>query len=142
MQEFSIFLSHHPFLSLGIAAAFLLLMVVEFYRTKHKQAALSPTQAVQHINHDQAVVIDLRPIELYRKGHIIGAQQFNAATLLKENKALEKLNAKNLIIVCAQGHESQKIASQLLKRGFKASPLAGGMRAWSEASLPVIKEEK
>jgi rhodanese-related sulfurtransferase len=44
------------------------------------------------------------------------------------------------VVVCASGMRSAKAAQQLKKMGHeKAQSLAGGMKAWREANLPVNK---
>jgi len=52
---------------------------------------------------------------------------------------LEKFKSKPIIVVDNSGFESQKIASFLLKQGYTAYSLNGGMRAWATAQMPIIK---
>ena len=51
-----------------------------------------------------------------------------------------KNKATPLILVCASGMRSKRAVATATKLGFeRAQSLAGGMRAWREAGLPVEK---
>jgi rhodanese-related sulfurtransferase len=140
MQDLTTFIANHPFLSLATAVIFVLLMVVELIRARGKVFNITPAEATQKINHDNAVVIDIRPNDAYRQGHIISAYSMLPQEIKDNPKKLEKFRARTIILVCQTGNESQKIAALLLKQGYNAYSLASGMRAWSEAQMPVVKE--
>lgn len=142
MQDFITFLSNHPMLTLAAIILLILLMIIEFIRAKRSGGNISPLQVTQMINHDNAVLIDLRPNDVYRNGHIIDALSMTMKDVTENTKKIEKFKSRPIIIVCQTGTESQKIAALLLKRGYNAHALAGGMRAWSEAQMPLVKEQK
>src|SRR5262245_627869 len=137
MQEFTTFISNHPMLSLATAIILALLIIVELLRARGGSGQLSPLQVTRLINHDNAVVIDVRPSELYRKNHIIDAQSISINEIQSHAKKLEKFKGRPIIVVCSVGNESQKIAASLLKQGLIAYSLAGGMRAWNQAEMPL-----
>lgn len=140
MQEVVSFISHHVLLSSGIVIIFALLIMVELLRAKKNMHAISPLHATQMINHNHAIVIDIRPPDLFQKGHIIDAQLIAANDFLKMPvKKREKFKTKPLIFVCQTGLEAQKIAATMRKQGYNAYVLAGGMRAWLDAQMPIIK---
>lgn len=140
MQELTTFISNHTELGIAVALIILLLIVVELLRAKRKSFSLTPSQATQMMNHDNAVVIDIRPTDAYRKGHIINAQSLPAQEIRDNPKKIEKYKNRPLLIVCNAGLESQKLAALLLKQGYNAFSLAGGLRSWSEAQMPLVKE--
>lgn len=140
MQEITTFISHHLALSLAAIIVFLLVIVVEMLRTKRNTFNIGIPKAVQMINHENAVVIDIRPEDAYRKGHIIDARNMPANTLRESPKKLEKFKNKPIILVCVAGIETQKLASSLIKSGYQAFSLAGGIKAWHEAQMPIVKE--
>lgn len=140
MHEFITFLSSHSVLTAAIIVVLFSVMIVEFFRAKRSNFEVKPIQAIQLINHDNAVVIDIRSNEHYRKGHIINAYSMNAQDLNQSVKKLEKFWTRPILIVCGTGAESQKLAASLLKRGYNAYSISGGIRAWSEAQMPLIKE--
>lgn len=140
MQDFTAFVSQHPMLFLAAVILIALLIIVEVMRNKRPAFNLAPQEAIQLINHKQAVVIDTRPKEAYKKGHIIHAHSMPGESIQSNLKKIEKFKSKPIIVVCPQGMGSQKIAQNLLQQGYQAYSLAGGLRSWSEAGLPLIKE--
>lgn len=142
MQDIINFLSSHPLLSISMVIVLILLMIIEFFRNQQKAFALTPLQATQKINHDHAIVIDLRDKESYLKSHIINSISLPLAEIKNPTQSLVKYKGKPLIFVCNSGLEAQKIAAQSLKQGYNAYSLAGGIRSWSQAEMPLIKESK
>ena len=45
---------------------------------------------------------------------------------------------RTVITVCRSGHRSAKAAALLARHGRDVLNLAGGMRAWARAGLPVV----
>jgi rhodanese-related sulfurtransferase len=107
---------------------------------KRNNFRITATQAVQLINRQNAAIIDIRATDSFRKGHIIDAVSLTSKEIMDGSKKIEKFKNKPVIIVCNAGIESQKIAALLLKQGYNAFSLSGGIRAWSEAELPLVKE--
>lgn len=140
MQDILIFISQHWLLTTALVIVLVLLMIVEVIRLKQNTFNISPLQTTQLINHENATVIDIRTTETFKKGHIIGANAISAQEIRENSKKLEKFKTRPLIIVCNAGIESQKIATLLLKQGYNVYSLHGGMRAWSEAEMPIVKE--
>ena len=140
MQDLTVFITHHPFLSAATLAVLILVMLVEFIRAKRNVFNINPAEVTQLINRENALVIDIRQNEVYRKSHIIDALSIDTKDIHKQPNKLEKFKARPIIIVDNSAHESQKIAALLLKRGYNAYSLSGGMRAWNEAQMPVVGE--
>lgn len=140
MQDISTFISNHTALSGAAFILIVLLMIVEFLRLKRNAFFVSPMKATQLINHDNAVVIDIRSKEAYNQGHIIDSEILSTTEIQNNPKKIERFRSKPIIIVCNSGVESQKLAAVLLKRGYNAYSLAGGLRAWSNAQMPLVKE--
>ena len=98
---------------------------------------VSPAEAVRLINREKAVVIDVCEPAEFAAGHVTGARSVPLASLegareLPSNKSLP------LVVVCASGMRAQRAAGTLRKLGYaNAQVLAGGMKAWREANLPV-----
>lgn len=139
MQEMINFLSNHPILTTIAIVLCGLVFFVEYLRTKGGKFNIPPVQATQLINRNNAVVIDIRNNDAFRKGHIIDAQSLSANEIQQNPKKVEKYKSRPIIIVCGAGNESQKIAALLIKQGYNAYSLAGGMRAWIDAQMPIVK---
>ena len=102
-------------------------------------AGLTPAAAVQLINREKAVVIDVCEPAEFAAGHIGGARsiplgQLEGAKGLPTNKTLP------LVLVCASGMRARKAAAVARKLGHeRVHVLEGGLAAWREAGLPVEK---
>jgi rhodanese-related sulfurtransferase len=96
-----------------------------------------PAEAVRLMNREKAVVIDVCEPAEFAQGHIVGARSIPLATL-ETSKDLPSNKNLPLVVVCASGARAQRAAAALTQRGHaNVQTLAGGMRAWREANLPV-----
>ena len=95
---------------------------------------------VLKINHDEATVIDIRSVNAFQEGHIVGAMNCPADNFEQKVNSLNKFKNKHLVIVCNLGNSAVKIAKQLKDQGFtQVSILQGGIQAWRTAGLPLQK---
>ena len=138
MQNFILFVHDHILISSALVMVFGLLIAIEWIKQKRSTEQLTPAVATQRLNREDAVVVDIRSTDLFTQGHII-----NAISLPVVNSdSIKKLNAfktQLLIIADSTGAESSKAAEIILRAGFKITTLAGGMRAWKEAGMPIVK---
>ena len=139
MQEILEFVTRHPYLNLAALTIFLLLLILELLRAKRNIFNINPVKVVQLMNHENAAVIDIRSSEAYKQGHIIESVLMPAQTFSENTKKLEKFKSRPIIIVADTNPVSQKMASQLLKQGYNAYALTGGIRAWNDAQMPLVK---
>jgi rhodanese-related sulfurtransferase len=101
---------------------------------------VDPVAAVQLINHEDAVIIDVREQSEWSQGHLPGARHIPLADLPKYMQELEKHRGHHVICQCASGMRSARAAASLKKAGFdKIYSLKGGINAWRSAGLPVEK---
>ncbi len=101
---------------------------------------LKPEAAVQLINREKAVVIDVCSKAEFSAGHVVGARNIPLDQLESELPGAVKNKALPLILVCASGMRSNRAVALAKKLGYeKAASLEGGMRAWRVANLPVEK---
>ena len=102
--------------------------------------ALTPASAVQLINREKAVVIDVCEAEEFAAGHVGGAKNIPLGQLEERLPSVVKNKAVPVVLVCASGARSTRAAAIARKLGYeKAESLAGGLKAWRDASLPVEK---
>jgi rhodanese-related sulfurtransferase len=101
---------------------------------------LSPNAAVQLINREKAVVIDVSEADEFATGHVGGAKNIPVNEIdAKLDKAV-KNKALPLILVCSTGARASRVQAAAKKIGFdNTHVLAGGLKAWREANLPVEK---
>lgn len=122
--------------------AVLILVIVTFGKDIFSKAkTLDFNQATLLINNEDAVVVDIRSQADFAKGHIVDSVQVNSADI-KTGKIpeLEKYRDRPLIVACYNGANSQGVAEKLIKLGFKASSLQGGINAWNAANLPLTRK--
>ncbi len=123
-----------------ITGAFVILLgMLIAYELSKGGRSLSTGELTNLVNKDQAVVIDIRSTKDYAAGHIVGALNFPQDKVLTRTAELEKHKAKTLIIVDAVGQHSGSVARELLKSGFNAAKLSGGVSTWRADNLPLVK---
>jgi len=100
---------------------------------------VTASEAVRLINREKAVLVDVGEPAEYAAGHAVGARNLPLATLdgakgLPGNKTLP------VVLLCPTGMRATRAAAQLRKQGYeRVLVLAGGTKAWREASLPFEK---
>ena len=138
-QQIVQFILNHWELWLAFATLVILILINERLSQKKMPHSLTPAEAIAAMNHDHAVVIDLRSKEAFNQGHIIGSIRMDATDLQK----LQKYKTTPLLIVCERGIQSNALALKLRKQDFlNTMILRGGIDAWTAESLPTIKNKK
>ena len=103
-------------------------------------AGLPPAAAVQLINREKAVVIDVCEPAEYQAGHVGGARSIPLGELEAKLPGAVKNKATPLVLVCASGMRSGRAVAIARKLGYdNAQSLSGGLKSWREASLPIEK---
>jgi rhodanese-related sulfurtransferase len=101
---------------------------------------LVPAAAVQLINREKAVVIDVCEPGEFAAGHVVGARNVPLGELETKLGAAVKNKALPLILVCQSGARSGRAVAIAKKLGYEqAQSLAGGLSGWRAANLPVEK---
>jgi len=101
---------------------------------------VSAAQAVLKVNREKGVMIDVCEPAEFQAGHAVGSKSIPLGQLEKRLSDLPKDKNTPVLIMCASGMRAKRAAAQLRKAGFvNATAVAGGMRAWREAGLPVEK---
>lgn len=102
--------------------------------------SLSAADAVQRINREKAVVVDVREPEEYAQGHITNAKNIPLSQLEERLPQVAKNKALPVVLVCDKGGRSVRAEAQAKKLGYtKAQALSGGMKGWRAAGMPVVK---
>ena len=141
MEKLPQFIINHSLLVAEFIIALIVLFVLET-RSKGlgRSNRLTPSQAVRLINSEKAVVVDIRDPKTFEKGHITHAINIPAPELDKSLKELEQYKQQPLIIICTTGQKSVYFMNKLRKQSHrKVYMFAGGMGAWTNANMPVVK---
>lgn len=101
---------------------------------------LSAAAAVHLINREKAVVLDICEPEEFAASHVNGARNLPLSQFEEKLASTVKNKQLPLVLVCASGARAVRAEAMAKKLGYeKAQALAGGMKAWREAGLPVEK---
>ncbi|HGM5579116.1 TPA: rhodanese-like domain-containing protein [Pseudomonas putida] len=122
-----------------VAIFFVLLILLLVNEIRRGGQSLSNGQLTALVNAEKGVVIDIRPSKEYSAGHIVGALNIPQDKVVGRIAELEKHKEKTLIIVDAMGQQSGTICRELLKAGFTAAKLSGGVSSWKADNLPLVK---
>ena len=100
---------------------------------------VSAADAVQLINRQKAVLIDISDPAQYAAGHAVGAKSVPLEAL-ETSRDLPKNKSLPVVVVCPTGSRAPRAVAVLKKLGFEnAHALAGGLAAWRAANLPIEK---
>ena len=103
-------------------------------------SGIATSAAVQMINREKAVMIDVCEAEEYAAGHPGGAKNIPLSQLEAKLPGAVKNKAVPVILVCQSGARSARAVGIAKKLGYeKAQSLSGGLSAWKKADLPVEK---
>ena len=85
-----------------------------------------------------AVLLDVREPSEWQAGRAPGAHHVPLGDLEGKLGALPR--DRRVVVICRSGHRSAHATALLLRSGFDAVNLHGGMQAWADAGLPVEAE--
>ena len=101
---------------------------------------VSAAGAVHLINRERAVVLDVSESGEFAAGHVGGAKNVPLEQLEQRLPEVVKNKGVPLILVCPSGTRAKRALAVAKKLGYdKAQVLAGGLKAWKAANLPVEK---
>ena len=81
-----------------------------------------------------AVVLDVREDDEWEAGRIAGSVHIPLGALGGRQAEIPQAP---LVVVCRSGNRSAHAAAALLRAGYPAENLAGGLKAWRAAGLPL-----
>lgn len=135
------FLLAHWTLSLAFIVLLVLIFIVEQLCVRKNTMMIGPQEVIGLINHENAVVVDIRKKDVFVRGHIVNAVHLPFAELKNDIKKIAEHREKPIVVVCAQGVQAVKAAEMIQSYEFnQVKVLKGGMQAWKEAQLPVEKK--
>lgn len=101
---------------------------------------VNSAEALQLINHKNALILDVREESEYQTGHILNAKLIPLGRLASRIGELERNREQAIVVVCRSGQRSASACATLGKQGFtQAYNLSGGVNAWQKSNLPLEK---
>ena len=141
LAQISEFTVNHPYLVIAFAVLLALVFFNEMKIATQRFASLTPAAAVQLMNTEDVVVLDVRESAETIGGKIARAIQMPVSAVAKRVGELEKHKDKTLLVYCKSGARAGIACKELGKHGFaKVYSLNGGLTAWQEAHLPLSKK--
>ena len=130
-------LDNWALISVALASGALLLWPVLKSATG---GSLTAEGAVQLINREKAVVIDVCEAAEFSAAHVGGAKNIPLSQLEDKLPGAVKNKALPVILVCQSGARSGRAVAIAKKLGYEqAQSLGGGLGAWRAANLPIEK---
>jgi rhodanese-related sulfurtransferase len=121
-----------------IAAALISGTMLALPLLRSGSGSVTPLAAVQLINRERAVVVDVSEPAEYGAGHVIGAKNVPFGQLQERLTTAVKNKTVPLILVCPTGGRSGRAVAIARKLGYdQAMSLGGGLKSWRDADLPV-----
>ncbi|MBB3324476.1 MULTISPECIES: rhodanese-like domain-containing protein [Atlantibacter] len=141
MQEIMQFVGRHPILSIAWVALLGAVLFTTFKSLTSKVKVISRGEATRLINKEDAVVVDIRQRDDFRKGHIASALNVLPNEIKANNTGeLDKHKAQPVIVVDGNGMSAQESANALMKAGFeRVFVLKDGVAGWSGENLPLVR---
>jgi rhodanese-related sulfurtransferase len=123
-----------------LAAALLTVIVLLImHEARRSGPSLSPQQAINLVNSEEGVFVDLREVAEFRKGHIVSAINIPSAKFPERMVELEKYKDKPIVLVCKMGQQSSAVGKQLKDAKYgQVYKMTGGMMEWGNLQLPTV----
>ena len=140
MDQVIQFITNHWMLATAWVVLAILLLFTQIKHMTSGIKSLVPAQVTHLINKQDGLVIDMRAMADFNKGHIAGAKNIPQSKLKESLSELEKYKSTPIIMVCANGITAGPACAELKKAGFEqVHKLAGGHNGWIGDNLPVVR---
>ena len=142
MEQLSDFIVNNLLLFAALFAVMVMLIKAELDHQANRGLYVSPANAIRLMNnHSDALVIDVRTVAEFSSGHIKGARNLPLSDFAKSVDDVADYKNKPVLIYCNSGNTVSRAVRVLQKAGFeKISNLQGGIGAWKEANMPLVKK--
>lgn len=140
MEQYIHFILQHPYLWGAALALIILLLFFEFeanYLGIHRISAAELTLLMNR----KGTVIDINEPGDFANGHILGAIHLPFSEWPQKLTYLEPYKTAYVILVSTQERQTLHAAKSLKQKGFEnIAILSGGLPAWQQAGLPLVKK--
>ena len=123
-----------------VAALLVVVMMLIFHESRKSGPSVSPQQAINLVNNESGVFLDLRDAGDFKQGHIVEALNIPATKVESRMAELEKHKSNPIVLVCKMGQQAGAAGKQLRASGFeRVYKMSGGMSEWGNLQLPTVK---
>lgn len=140
------FAKNHSFLVIAWIVLFVMTIYFFYKDGTRKFKIIENDDAIRLMNTKDAVLIDLRPMEDFQRGHIVGSLNILPQEIKEDNIGkLEKYKSLPVVVVDQVGMGGinvAKSAEMLVKLGFtEVYILREGIGGWNSANLPLVTKK-
>jgi len=141
MEQLLEFINNHWDLFTALIVILALLFASTLVNAIRGIKQIGPAEATRLINHNNAVVLDVREDKEFAEGHIINSLHIPMSKVQDKLTELAKHKSSPMIVSCRSGARSNSVCGMLRKNGFEdVANLKGGLIAWQNASMPLKKK--
>ena len=83
------------------------------------------------------LLLDVREPDEWQAGHVAGAVLVPLATVPQSLPDA----GQRVVAICRSGARSARAVAFLIQQGYDAVNMAGGIKAWAAADLPIITDD-
>ena len=98
---------------------------------------IAPEEVKKRLDAGEIQLVDVREPDEWDAGHIPGARHIELDQLTAEAGTIDR--DKPIVFQCSGGNRSELAADAFRASGYEAYNMAGGLKAWIDAGLPVEK---
>ena len=114
------------------------LRLVEEARSRVREIGVE--QTLERVR-DGARLVDVREDNEWERGHAVGAEHMGRGVIERDIETAVPDHDAELILYCGGGYRSALACDNLQRMGYtNVHSLAGGWKAWKDASAPVEGE--
>lgn len=140
LQQFMEFSLRHWELWLAFFLILILLLTFELHARLTGTLPVSVQDAIFLINREDAIILDVRDVTNFKKGHIAASINIPFSELNSKLTKLDSYRERPIIINYSPGQSHHRIGRLLKNAGFmKCYHLKGGIASWQNAALPLVK---
>jgi len=93
-------------------------------------------------NEEDFQLIDVREQDEWQSSHIAGAEYLGKGVIERDIESKVPRQDEEIVLYCGGGYRSALAADNLQKMGYKnVKSLKGGFGTWTEAGLPIVKQD-
>ena len=108
------------------------------YESNKGGKKIGPSEAVELINTDKAIFVDIRDREAFETGYIHGSINIQKGSFEQQEHLLKK--DKAVVVISENGLDAGSAGVALQKIGIdEVYLLRNGLISWQEESLPLVK---
>jgi len=139
-SDFMDFIANNLFLVALLLILLAAIIITEAKKLSKKYKDLTPAEVVQLINRNDAIMLDVREAKELSGDGIRNAKQIAFSTLSTQGAQLAKFKDQPVITFCTNGFKAPQASRWLCQQGFtQVYCLKGGIMAWKQANMPVVK---